>query len=112
DFLPFGKEELAKELHERIDLVLRASPVLLAEGVERQRTQAQAAGGADDPAGGMRALPVAAHAAQVALLRPTAVAIHDDADVGRKITCFDERHEAYQKRARYHEAPAPATTSW
>ena len=69
---------------ERADLVLRARPVLGAEGVERERRDPDAARGARHGAYGLGALAVARHAGEAARLGPAAVPVHDDGDVARQ----------------------------
>ena len=62
DLVALVQEEVAQEQHQRVDLVFGARPVLLAERVERERAQAEAARdahGAPD-GGGPFAVPGAA----------------------------------------------------
>ena len=76
-------QELAEQAHQRVDLALGARPVLLAEGVERERLDAEPAADADDaPHRGAPGL-VPGLARLAARLGPAAVAVHDDADVAR-----------------------------
>ena len=56
ELVALREQELAQEQHQRVDLVLRPGPVLLAERVERERAEAEAARGADRPADGVRPL--------------------------------------------------------
>jgi coniferyl-aldehyde dehydrogenase len=92
DLFSLPEKKLAKEKHEGIDFFFRASPVLLTERVERQRPQAQTAGGANRPTNRNGTLSMTAGAWLAANLRPPAVAIHDDADVPGEIPGFDEFH--------------------
>ena len=66
DLVALVEEELAQELHQRVDLLLGARPVLLAEGVERERLEAEAARDAHDPpdGGGAFAVPAPRAAAR------------------------------------------------
>ena len=64
--------------------VLRPLPVLAAETVERQLADAQPATLLDRGATLCDAAGVALDARQAALLRPAAIAVHDDGDVVRQ----------------------------
>ena len=80
----FGFEIVDEIFHQRVHFVLRAVPILGGKSVEREIFDAEFAGGADDDARRFRALPMPLDARQPALLRPTAVAVHDDRDVLRQ----------------------------
>ncbi len=73
-----------EQAHQRRDLALRPLPVLDREGVERQHLEAQPGRGLDRLAHGLDAGAVALDARLAALLRPAAVAVHDDRDVTRQ----------------------------
>ncbi len=92
ELLFLGEEKLAQKHHEGVDLFVRPSPVLLAEGVERERLQPEAPRRADDAPDRGRSFLVPSNAREPAVLRPTAVAVHDDADVRGEIASFDEDH--------------------
>src|SRR5207253_3478527 len=70
-----------KELHQDRYLLGRAAPVLARKSKERQKVDAAFDARAHRSADGLDALAVAGYARQHALLRPAAVAIHDDRDV-------------------------------
>ena len=71
--------EIAGEvLHQRIDLVLGAVPVLDGEGVEGEILDTRLARRAHDGAHGFRSLPVPLDAREMPLPRPTPISIHDD----------------------------------
>ena len=76
---------VAQELHQRGDLLERPLPVLRREGVQRQRAQADLARGAHHLAHRLGALAVPLDARQAVLLRPAAVAVHDDRHVAGKL---------------------------
>ena len=98
DLVALVEEEVAQELHERVDLLLGARPVLLAEGVEGERAQAEAACDAHGSPDGGGALPVPGRPRLAARLRPAAVAIHDDTDVPGEIAGFDVVHARVNAR--------------
>src|SRR5207253_2099913 len=64
-------------------LLLRPAPVLAREREEREEFDAALAACLDGLAHGFNTLAVAGDARQEALLRPAAVAVHDDRDVPR-----------------------------
>ena len=70
--------------HEEVEFGLRAFPVVHAEAVQRELAEAQAATFLDGAAHALHAAAVALDARQAALLRPAAVAVHDDGDVPRQ----------------------------
>ena len=94
-----GGELFAKEadqqLEEQADFILGAAPVFLREGVERQVADAERAALGHDGFGGADAGLMAFAAGQAAFLRPAAVAVHDDGNVGR------ERGGGNRKRGRF-----------
>ncbi len=92
DLVALGEQKVTQELHERIDFVFRARPVLLAEGVEREGVKAEAARDAHDAPYGRGPFVVACRARPATELRPTPVPIHDDADMPGEIAGFDEGH--------------------
>ena len=77
----FGFEIVDEIFHQRVHFVLGAIPVFRRERVKREILDAEFTGGTDDGAGGFGALPVAFDAWQTALLRPAAIAVHDDRNV-------------------------------
>ena len=99
DLVALGDQELAEQAHERVDLAGGARPVLLAEGVERERVEAEAAADPDDAAhrGAPGLVPGLARLA--ARLGPAAVAVHDDADVAGQVPGFDEVHRGPARAA-------------
>src|SRR5690606_4940421 len=102
-------QELLEELHQRRHLEPRALPVLLAEGVERQRSDAEAAAGADRAPDRLAALAVAERAEEPLALRPAAVAVHDDGHVLRQVAQVDEGHGRAVPRAPRASNDAPAS---
>lgn len=76
-------EVFLQQVHNGVHLVLRALPVLRGEGVDRQVLQADALGIICDRAERLRARLMSCRTRQATLLCPTAVAVHDDGDVGR-----------------------------
>jgi hypothetical protein len=81
DLVALGDQELPEQPHQRLDLARGARPVLLAERVERQRLDAEAATDPHDAADGGAAGLVPRLPRLPARLGPAAVAVHDDADV-------------------------------
>jgi hypothetical protein len=75
---------LLQERHERHDLEARPLPVLHRERVERERVELQPRARFDDLAHGRDARAMTLDPRVTALLRPTAVAVHDDGDVPRE----------------------------
>ena len=71
------------ELHKSVDLGLGAVPVLGREGVERQEADVEAGSGFDRLAHGLRGVLVPKEAYLRLLLRPAAVAVHNDGHVAR-----------------------------
>src|SRR5205823_7354429 len=71
-------DRLAEQLHQRIDLVLRARPVLGREGVHRERPHAELDAALDGAAQRARAGAVTRRDWQAAALRPAAVVVDDD----------------------------------
>jgi hypothetical protein len=90
ELVALREQELAQEQHERVDLVLGPGPVLLAERIQREGADAEAARGADRTTHGVGPFAVPLPAREPALLGPAAVAIHDDADVAGEVSGFDE----------------------
>ena len=101
DLVLLAHQELAEQAHQRVDLARRARPVLLAEGVERERVEPEPAADADDaPNRGAPGL-VPGLARLAPRLGPAAVAVHDDADVAGEVSGFDEDHrDGRRSRAR------------
>ena len=81
----FAFQVFAQQAHQKIDFGLRAAPVFQREGVEGEARELQACAGFDDFAGGFHSGAMAGDARQMALLRPAAVAVHDDGDVLRQM---------------------------
>ncbi len=69
------------EIHEALDLVAGALPVLEGERIEREDFDADRRGFLDDGADGGGAVAVPEDSREAALLSPAAVAVHDDGDV-------------------------------
>ena len=84
DLAALAFEVVAEQIHETAHFFRGAIPGLRGEGVERERGQAELAGGAGDRANAVRALAVAFEPGKGAHLRPASVAVHDDADVARQ----------------------------
>jgi len=98
DFVALGEQELPEQGHESVDLELRPRPVLLAKCVQSERPKAQTPGNANDATHGLGTLAVALDAGKAALLRPTPVAVHDDADVGRQVPRFNDHSLSQAER--------------
>jgi hypothetical protein len=77
-------EEVVEQLPQRADLRGRAGPVLRAEGVQRERLEADSPALARHRAHRLRSLAVASDARERPRLGPAAVAVHDDRDVARQ----------------------------
>ena len=73
-----------KQGHDGAHLVRRAFPVLGGEGVDRQIVETEVFAVGCDPAKCLAARGVARRARQTALLRPAAIAVHDDGNVPRQ----------------------------
>ncbi len=71
------------QAHNEGHFLLRSAPVLRGEGVEGEVLDAEIDGGQDDTLSRLDALAVTLCAGQVPLDRPSAVTIHDNADVAR-----------------------------
>ena len=82
------------QTHQKVDLGLRAPPVLQRKRVQRQRLDLQPGAGLDHLAGGLYAGAVPGHPRQVAPLRPAAVAVHDDGDMLREAPRVELLEEA------------------
>ena len=80
----FGLEIVDEIFHQRIHFVLGAVPILGGKSVEREIFDAEFARRANDRPRRFRALPMTLDARQAALLRPAAVAVHDDGDMLRQ----------------------------
>ena len=76
-------ERLQEQLHQSADLGLGALPVLRGEGEQGEGGDALAQAELHGAAYRLLTGAVAEHAGTQALLRPAAVAVHDDGDVGR-----------------------------
>src|SRR5690606_39188510 len=77
-----------EQTHQRADLIAGPTPVLAAEGEQRQRTDSATHALADRHAHRLDALAMTGLARHAARTGPAAVAVHDDGDVTR------QRHEA------------------
>ena len=73
-------DRLAEDLHQRLDLVGRARPVLGGERVHRERFDAEIDCSLDDGTQRSRAGAMALGDAHAVRARPAAVAVHDDRD--------------------------------
>ena len=73
-----------KQGHDGAHLVRRAFPVLGGEGVDRQIVETEVFAVGCDPAKCLAARGMARRARQTALLRPAAIAVHDDGNVPRQ----------------------------
>ena len=82
--LRFGFEIVNEIFHQRVHFIFGPVPVLGRKSVEREIFDADFARRADDFARGIRAAPMTLDARQTMLLRPAAVAVHDDGDVLRQ----------------------------
>ena len=80
DFLLEGVQE---EVHQDRDLLGRATPVLAREREQREEFDIALDAGEDDRPHGLDAAAVTGDTGQHPLLRPAAVAVHDDRDVAR-----------------------------
>ena len=76
-------ERAHEQLHQERDFVGRTAPVLAAEGEQTSGTRRRARCSAGHLAHRLEPAPMTGHARQEALLRPAAVAVHDDGDVTR-----------------------------
>src|SRR5262249_1058275 len=92
DLVPLAHEELPEQPHQRVHLARRARPVLLAEGVQRERREPEPPATAHAPPDRSAARLVPRLARLSPRFRPPAVAIHDDPNVVREIPGFDEVH--------------------
>ena len=80
-----GLDDIALEdVHDRMDLVVRALPVLGGKGVERKILDADVLAVIGDFAHGLGADGVAGGAGQTALFCPASVAVEDDGDMTRQ----------------------------
>src|SRR5439155_22638550 len=84
DLGPLVDQVLMQEGHQEIEFRLRPLPVLGTEAVERELPDAEAAAFFDRRANAFYAAAVTFVSWQAALLRPSAVAVHDDGDVPRQ----------------------------
>ena len=82
EFADFVLQKPGEIFHQGVHFVLGAVPILDGERVKGQVFYPQFAASADDGTDGFDAVAVAFDARQVAGLGPTAVAIHDDGNVG------------------------------
>ena len=76
-------QEALEQMHQRENFALRALPVFRGKCVEGQELDLQFAATFDAGAHRVGALLVALDSRQSAVLRPAAVAVHDDRDVAR-----------------------------
>src|SRR5690606_32111940 len=81
EFVHLALQRAGEEFHQPADLVLRAVPVLAREREQRQRFDALLEAEIDADVDRTRARPMADQPRPPALLRPAAVAVHDDGDV-------------------------------
>jgi hypothetical protein len=79
----FPGDVVLEQLHERLDLVHRALPVLLAEGEEREHAHPGVEATLDGLPHGCHPRGMPQRPGEGALPRPPAVPVHDDGDVGR-----------------------------
>jgi len=94
DLAALRDQELAEQAHEGVDLTGGPRPVLLAEGVERQRFDPEPPAHPDNTPHRVAAGLVPGLARFAARLGPAAVAVHDDADVAGEVPGFDDVHLA------------------
>ena len=85
-----------EQAEEAMDLVVRAGPVLAAEGVQGQHRDTAPDGVAEDLADGFHAGGMSVELRQALLAGPAAVAVHDDRDVTRQLV---RRQECRLSRA-------------
>src|SRR5690606_5617186 len=81
----FALECAHEQLHQERNFLDRATPVFGTEGKERQLLDLILHALADDSADGFHTTAVPRHTGQMALPRPTAVAVHDHGDMTRHI---------------------------
>jgi len=74
-------EVLTEKLHKKLDFGFWTAPVFDGKGVEGEGLDVEARACFDGGARGLRAGAVTGDARKMALLGPTAVAVHDDGDV-------------------------------
>ena len=74
-----------EQAEQAVDLVVRAGPVLAAEGVQGQDRDTAPDGVAEDLADGLDAGGMSVELRQALLAGPAAVAVHDDRDVARQL---------------------------
>src|SRR5580693_5559400 len=84
EFSEIVANEPLEEAHQHRHLLRRTAPVLRREAIDRKELHAALDRRTDNPAHGLDAAPMALEARQAARLSPTAVAVHDDGDVGRR----------------------------
>ena len=77
----FGAEIFFEQDEQRGDFAERAAPIIGGEGVERERADAEAGGGADDAADGFYSGAMAFGTNQAASGGPASIAIEEDGDV-------------------------------
>ena len=86
-----GADRGLEEAEQAGDLVVRAGPVLAAEGVQGEDPDAATDGVLEDLADGLDPGGVAVDLGLIALARPTAVAVHDDRHVLGKVLQRQQR---------------------
>ncbi len=106
-----GLQKIALEQrHDRRDLRLRALPVLGRERVDRQVVDAEVLAVRRDPSERLSSGLVPGGARQTAILRPAAVAVHDDRDMHgqRSRLPFSFQHTVPSSRTQTTGRPAAA----
>jgi len=98
ELVSLGQEELAEELHQRVDFGSRPLPVLLAEREEGERVNARAPTSTGDATDSLAAFAMTERARQPPPFGPTPIAIHDDGDVPRNV----RRDRGHGHIAGYH----------
>jgi hypothetical protein len=109
----FAVERSQEELHQRADFALRPVPVLARKSEQRQRLDALAPAEFHRGTHRLLALAVAEAARTVPLLRPAAVAVHDDRDVAWNARCgigfhADLRRSGFSREASLFDAKTAA----
>src|SRR3546814_14602722 len=102
---PYTPRFRSHQPHQVADLLFGALPVFRRKGIERHRLDAEVAGGAHDRPHRFHPRAMAGDARQVALLRPAAVAVHDDGDMARAVMSLGHRR-SLEPRSRSAERRA------
>jgi hypothetical protein len=93
DFGQFLFQIFAQEAHQEINFVLRTAPIFERERIESERGNSHSGAGFDYLARRICAGAMSRDARQVTLLRPAAIAVHDDSDVAGQTSGVDLRKQ-------------------